>query len=558
MTKDLLNSNIATVFYWLCAIFKNVIVFRILKNINKCMHFFQNIKNMPERKLPNLSCILQENIKNKIINIIEGWIERLLEMQHMENCIVIERLQGICQESKDLSQYLSDLLPSILFQILPNTIHKTFELLEELITKSTFHSDKRDLFYQFCRCVLGSISFKCFEDYDLQKYTNNTIMELAFEILPMVCNITWLRISSYYEWKLESLDRMAGLTNLKVFTYRCMCTNEIVAQLSLCCTLLKVLDIKSSKKVDEDSVENIILLKYLKFVDVSETTISSHGYKQILKELANIKNIAWNGPIETVTTSVSYEKAMNITKVKVIIRESASLHEKFLNITDLSLKTCNERVDLANLSLLTNLKNIKLHGYEFIRDNLRGFFEVAGGNLIQLKMKGIKYLDLITVLCHCRNLKSLALILNDMTMDNEISMDLCLPHFNSLETFEFTINPAENDVFNFIYLYDNLKTFRSSRNFKTSDNFVRNIVHSDGFRNLRVFYAKFCPLSRETANLLIDTCENLSILGDLRHWFGMRIPDFEDLKRRIRLENLDVTLIMNGTRWSILNHLIIV
>jgi hypothetical protein len=97
------------------------------------------------------------------------------------------------------------------------------------------------------------------------------------------------------------------LRHLQEFTYKHSCTDEVVDQLGLHCSRLKELDLYLSRGVTNASVQHLLQLRKLEFVNLDETQIDSKHYGLLLSELPIIKNIRFRKMEENILDQVAEE-----------------------------------------------------------------------------------------------------------------------------------------------------------------------------------------------------------------------------------------------------------
>ena len=514
---------------------------------------FQKADNMPSRRESCLQSMLREKIEATINRAIAVWIARLTEVVESGFLSWINTSDEICQECKILRLQLSYLAPPILFHIIPSTIYRTFELLNELYHKCIVQVRERGLksdFHNICLCILSSVLFPCFKEFDLLKCRSAFVVNLAFEALPMICNITSLTVHTYRRVLPPSFLRVSVLTRLEEFTYHHDCTNDDLSVVSRVCTTLKLLDIKYSRCVDDVALDKILCLQDLKSLNIKGTSISEHGYGRLLQGLPKVTNISWTFPTEGIMT-LPEEDTMKITSIEVRFMRMDILCQKFRNLTRFSLlylqrgTDTSDRYDIALLSQLDNLKIMELNNFDFIDNNLVAYFQLSGQKLVELKLEVVSHLNCAIIMRYCKKLKILSLKENNFIFNSGGYMEVYSEHFRSVETIYLSLNHGGKEFYSCLQFYTALETVHLFREGTIDNNFIHTIVNANGFQNLYVFDSKLCPIGLQAAELLITHCPVLWELRELSLWMEINLADIEVLKQRIRRENLDLTLYIN-------------
>ena len=191
---------------------------------------------------------------------------------------------------------------------------------------------------------------------------------------------------------------------------------------------------------------------------------------------------------------------------------------------------------------MSHLRNVGIRGIDFLASNMNGLLEQTGHVFEILEMIDVSKVDSASVMNNCSNLKSLSFRRCGFLMTSSVHMQRAYSHFMSLETLKLSLNTIGTDFYEYIICYKNLQIFHVRYSSKISDNFVENLVENHVFKLLVKFYAVHCPLTESTANLLIDKCNKLRALGDLKCWeiVGNGI---QNLKSRVRSQNLALVFV---------------
>jgi hypothetical protein len=118
-----------------------------------------------------------------------------------------------------------------------------------------------------------------------------------------------------------------------------------------------------------------------------------------------------------------------------------------------------------------------------------------------------------------------------------------LPHFMSLKEMTLLRNRCFKDFHKYLHHYVNLEVFSAHWVAEIEDATVSEIVNAGGFRKLSKIFIAFCGhLTLQTAMLLIDNCDNLSVMGYLSNWCGVNDDDEKELLDFVKTNNLELSV----------------
>lgn len=146
-----------------------------------------------------------------------------------------------------------------------------------------------------CTAMFRSVLTQYVYQYQNKIMRDTFTRDLVVQTLDSVPGLRSLYFPSETHIKLSAqLSQMIHhLRQPQVFTFIRGCTDELVEQLALNCSHLKKLSLPFSRSVRDASVEQLMKLEELEFLDLSRTEISYKQYGTLLSNLKEIKNIAF-------------------------------------------------------------------------------------------------------------------------------------------------------------------------------------------------------------------------------------------------------------------------
>jgi hypothetical protein len=168
-----------------------------------------------------------------------------------------------------------------------------------------------------------------------------------------------------------------------------------------------------------------------------------------------------------------------------------------------------------------------------------------GIRLTKLDMAAVKNVDITHIINCCSVLKILSFGLCGFVMSENFIIAPELPHFNSITEITLVRNKNFEYFLKFLHLYLNLESFEAEGVSELKDVTVSAILNAGGFRKLSKIILRFCGhLTLQTAMLLIEKCENLSVIGKLSGWYGFSVDDQNSLFDFVLTNNLALTVLL--------------
>jgi Leucine-rich repeat (LRR) protein len=380
--------------------------------------------------------------------------------------------------------------------------------------------------------------------YKYDRITNDFTQWLVFQTLDSVPGLRTLRFTLNqleYEWA-----QLAKLRHLQEFSYSYFCTDEVVEQLRLHCTHLKKVSLSTSRDVTNASVQHLLQLKELQFLNLDGTQIDSKNYGLLLSELPQIKDISFRIMGEDILDHVAEKDLHKVSHVRGYVCNISMLAQRCRYITNLYIEL-EIRVDLSGLAVLTTLRTVIISNGHYVRNNLNAALSGIGPRLTNLTLRYIDSVNLQDIVTLCQLLASLSLVwCTWLPSDTNTPIDPQLPHFRNLISLRITNCDEEETTYNYIRHYVSLKKiYFRIRNFNVE--FMREVVRSGTFAQMEDLYVELGPgrLTMEDLEMLLEHCPYLKTIGSL----GCCCSDHsEDLinkfQRRLFVRNFDLELIM--------------
>jgi hypothetical protein len=120
-----------------------------------------------------------------------------------------------------------------------------------------------------------------------------------------------------------------------------------------------------------------------------------------------------------------------------------------------------------------------------------------------------------------------------------------LPHFKSVT--EITVKGIVGFEYflKFLHHYVNLEFFDGAFVREIEHVTVSAILNAGGFRKLGEIFLFLCgPLTLQTAMLLIEKCDNLSVIGNVASWSGVSDDDRNALFDFVQKNNLALSVLL--------------
>jgi hypothetical protein len=378
-----------------------------------------------------------------------------------------------------------------------------------------------------CRSILQALLPPGLTRWDISCVNSDFMKELMVLSFSDLASIKCLKVDteafSTSSWLL--LNNIRLLRELQELTFPTGCYRQILAEVGTYCPKIKMLDINSSKCVDDASIIHLLKLKDLLYLNIDDTSISAKAYGNVLSELPNVQNISWSTPADDVLENVTKDRLISVKLVMGTIRKALMLVEKCPFITTLSLLDARRNLsDLKDLAALTDLAIMKCN-YHTV--DLFSVLESVGPRLKRLHLSLVHGVSVCAVTQLCMHLETLEFIECKFS-DSVYLFDSELLHFKNLAFLTLDGNGYFGNFHYYLSCCVHLSTFTARNTTQLDDAALFFIVMNKGFQELNVFSAHHCgPLSIKSAVLLIEKCRNLTELRGVGTW--SRINKEEDM-----------------------------
>jgi hypothetical protein len=356
-------------------------------------------------------------------------------------------------------------------------------------------------------------------------------------------------LTSLFMVPLPEINRSTQLANvirhlaaLTEFTYTFHSTDELIEQLALHCTHLKELYISGSRRVTNASVQHLLQLRKLQFLDLDGTRINSEHYGFLLSELPEIKNIKFRRRLENILNPLAEENLRTITHINGHAQDVNILTQKCRNISNLHLNKITG--DLSGLAALTSLSSLLVKMGDYATSHLNEVLTGIGPTLTELNLFHISNVNLRNIITLCRSLESLSMWkCSFLPLNAEEPLDPQLPHFSNLVSLDITKRRGDNTNYNYIRHYVSLKTIRLDSINIFTVGFMSEVLNSGTFANLEQFYIRETgrgALTMEALDMLIQRCSHLKIIEGLTTCPRLNPGFIQELQDRLLRGNLDL------------------
>ena len=384
------------------------------------------------------------------------------------------------------------------------------------------------------------------EVIDLTKLKSEYVIKFSVHCLLYYSNVTVLKVPSILDdLTLNGIvkERVENIMNLIHFEFKEACEDDLIEELSKHCPNLKKLVVKSSTKVTDSSVEFLLKMKNLSELNVSSTSITTGGYRSILEGSKGILNICWHLPdIETVLADINGDTLMNKEVFCGYLTSFVNLVEKCPNIKKVFLYNAMA-TNLAPSSNLNNLEVLDIKNLMFLLSSTDTALQNIGKNLKTLKLKNVENLDFRILVTHCICLQDLSLIRNNF-VEEEFQVTAEMTHFDNLLRLDLQNNTSDKCYSDLVQDYKSLKCLNADGIIGFNDEYFINALTSGKLKDLELFVVQNCgDLGVTTAQLLIQNCPLLRVLGRLREWRSMNEDDIRSIANHIAEQNYDLEIL---------------
>jgi hypothetical protein len=504
--------------------------------------------NMPQLKQP---MTLEDKGLQACVNLYCGtckrWLSKLRQAQKTSSSAYRNMTSNVLVACLQIERSISEFPYSIIEMMSPQLTRKFAEMIEFYNYEYRYSNPRfgiEERHNNVCTAMFRSV----LTPY-VYKYDKNTcwgfIERLVLQTLDSVPGLRTLHLT--IPMLEDESAQLAKVRHLQAFTYMLNCTDEVIEQLGLHCTDLKRVSLFGSNRVTNASVQHLLQLKKLHFLNLDGTQIDSKHYGLLLSELPQIKDISFNTMMgEDILNHVAEKDLHKISHARGSVRNISRLAQRCRYITNLDIQVFGSGVDLSSLAALTTLRNLTIVWVN-VTSNVNTVLTGIGPRLTDLTLKHIKSVDLQDIVTLCPLLASLSLL--DCTLlpsDPNTPLDAQLPHFRNLISLRITDCDEEETNYNYIRHYVSLKKIHLTKIRIFTVEFMREVVRSGTLAHLEeIRVEEYRPghLTVEALEMLIEHCSYLKSIGILSSFSSLKCELIEKFRRWVLLRNFDLQVI---------------
>jgi hypothetical protein len=392
------------------------------------------------------------------------------------------------------------------------------------------------------RSVLTPYVYKYDDDIMLYRFTRHLVVQ-TLDKVPGLRTLHLLSEGADDDDAAQITRKIYQLRHLQAFTFQRYCTDEVIEQLALHCSRLIKVDLFRSRGVTNASVQHLLRLRKLQFINVDGTRIDNKHYGLLLSELPIIKNINFGLSHEYILPHVAEERLQKIPHVSGFVPNINMLAQRCHNITNLDIETVIG--DMSALAALTTLRTVRISHHDYVISNLIAVLTGVGSKLTELTLSLVTRVNLQDIVTLCPSLEVLGLLVcSYFPLDSDVPLGPRLPHFRNL--ISLTLYMSRRDQMNYKYIryYVSLKKIRLL-SINITVGFMKGVLNSGAFANLEEFEIfEHIPgtMCMEAVELLIQSCSRLKIIRGLETCNQIPSSFIQELKRRFLVQNLDVEI----------------
>lgn len=521
-------------------------IYAIVKIERRYLFLSEGVMNK-RKDPPRLEVEARKTICNMIREVGVRWTGKLRSAVAMGRHRWLREIESVEEECVQLRWTLAALpVPSMLDVIVADSVSEFINIIYSfdievgshrlITTNKNFHQD-------ICANMFKAVLFPCLYKYKINNALTGFVQEVVITLLYVNPDVSALHMPSVYNRKHLQLllQRIPILTALKEFCFHIGCTTQIVVELSKYCTHLNKLSLEDCRFVDDDCVSHILKMKHLVTLNVANTSISDEGYVTILSRLPNLQNVVWYNNLDVVLTYIR-DHLLPVRKVVGRISKARLLVQKCPNVEHLILLSIRE--DISDIKELSRVTAVSVVQSSCITINLGAVNRNIGSTLKKLDLYQVVNINIDDLILYCTVIKTLTIAYSHIIGPDHNSFDSELPHFKSVEEIRLRQNWGTHDFCYLLHLYANLKVCYTAGVNPVDDKFIRQVLTHGGFRRVTEFVIEYCgELTLPTVWLLMRSCPNLTVLGNVSSWSRVSSNDLVVIREHLRVNNL--ALIIN-------------
>lgn len=450
--------------------------------------------------------------------------------------------------------YLFDRLRMCFFHEIPKMVERIKERRTIRTTQGEINS-QMNVAVSLIETVIGPYLTYCnFEE------TPKVLQQTFYTHLKDLKGLEFLNLGSLSGgWKTDEMETTVSLgleqmANLQYLSLNYDCTDNLLLKLIDTCPKLKSLDISSSKSVTNDSINLLIRIPTLRFVNLHRTSVTMEGYIKLLLGLTNLEDV---GRFDDIGRCLEYIVENYPSFVQFALRKFCSrfVTTRFLQIIS---EYCPEMqhvsiffnmllCDLTALIGINKLSVLHLLSCDFFSDQIRDVLAVKGCNLTHLHLEHVDQIDmnaLMYISQYCPDLKVFTIYNCEMIESTSLYLQKpSIPPFMNLEKLTIV---AQCDYRHLEFLWSTclrIKSIKCGMMVPTTDELFDRVLIRNPMEHLEeLSILRSDGLTICMAYKLVEICPKLAHLNELEGWNLIKEDQLQLFKTFIKTNNLDLNL----------------
>lgn len=454
----------------------------------------------------------------------------------------------------NVPRYLFDKLRVCFFQEIPRMVDSIKERRSIKTTQGEYMSQV-SVAVSLIETIIGpNLTYCNFEE------TPKVLQQIFYMRLKDLKGLEFLNLGSLTGgWKTCDMEPtilmgLEKMSNLQYLSLNYDCTDNLLLKLIETCPRLTALDLSSSKSVTDDSVNLLIRMKNLRYVNLHRTSVNMEGYVKLLLALHKMEDIGRFDEIgrclEYIVDSYPNFKGFSLRKFcsrYVTTRFIQIISEYCPNMQHVSIFFNMLICDLTALIGINNLSVLHLLSCDFFSDQIRDVLAVKGCNLTHLHLEHVDQIDmnaLMYISQYCPDLQVLTIYNCEMIESTSLYLQKpAIPPFMNLERLTVV---AQCDYRHLEFLWSTclrIKTIKCGMMVPTSDQLFERVLSRNPMEHLEeLSILRSDGLSIIMAYKFVEICTNLTYLNELEGWSLIKEDDLQMFKTFVKTNNLNLNI----------------
>lgn len=503
---------------------------------------FEQIRDLARRRRKSSAKSTEDNRRNSITQ------KKLHEILRTRIAILHDMFEY------NLPCFLFDRLRKFLFSEIPKMVD-SIKARRSLKTSQGEFMSQVNVAVALIESVIGPyLTYHNFEE------TPKVLQQTFFLRLKDLKGLEFLNLGSLTGgWKADEMEPtiMLGLNNMQNLQYLSLnydCTNNLLLKLIEKCPRLTCLDLASSKAVTNDSVNLLLRMPSLRYVNLHRTSVSLEGYVKLLLGLKKLEDI---GQFDEIGRCLEFivDHYPDVSEFNLKKFSSRYVTTRFLQIIS---DYCPEMkfvsiffnmliCDLTAVIGIDNLSILHLLSCDFFSDQVRDVLAVKGCNLTHLHLEHVDQIDmnaLMYISQYCPDLQVFTIYNCEMIESTSLYLQKpAIPPFMNLEKLTVV---AQCDARHLEFLWSTclrIKTIKCGMMVPTTDQLFERVLSRNPMEHLEeLSILKSDGLTIGMAYKFAEICPKLSYLNELEGWNLIKEDEIQIFKTFIKTNNLDLNL----------------